>query len=519
MGFKEWLTANGYDETKLTDSQRSHLEFAWKAETAPPTPPTQQKDQPTPYEAELAAARTESARREKIQELAAEAIRNSLGNSQKIDRFNLICKAGIEGGWDTQRVQLEILKEDRNNGPLIISPSQPQMNDSVLEAAICSNYKLPNIEKKFSEQTLDSAHKQFRHGLGLKRLLLMGARQNGYRGDDGDWYRLCQFAVRDRMDEGQMMSAVGPSSGIQVPGILSNTANKFLEASFNFTEQAWRGIAKVRPVNDFKQITTYRMAGNNTFLRVAPSGEIKHGNLSETSYTNQAKTFGRMLGVSREDIINDDLGAFVSVAQELGRGAGNALNNIFWATWLDDAAFFPTDKSLLNYDDGSTDSVLSLAGLDNAEATFSNQTKPDGTPLGAAPKILLVPTALNNTALTLMSSMITNMATSSVALTGNANVFAGRYRVVSSAYLSKTSLPDENGIAQTVTGSSTAWYLLADPMDIPAIEVVFLFGKESPTVETDQFEFDRLGLATRAYFDFGVRKQEYRAGVKLKGAA
>jgi hypothetical protein len=163
--------------------------------------------------------------------------------------------------------------------------------------------------------------------------------------------------------------------------------------------------------------------------------------------------------------------------------------------------------------------VLSLAGLDNAESVFALQTKPDGTVLGATPKILLVPAALKNTALTLMSSMITNMSTSTVALTGNANVFAGRYTVVASPYLHRTSLPDENGISQTVTGSSTAWYLLADPNDLPVIEVVFLFGKETPTVETDEFEFDRLGLATRAYFDFGVRKQEYRAGIKLKGAA
>ncbi len=53
----------------------------------------------------------------------------------------------------------------------------------------------------------------------------------------------------------------------------------------------------------------------------------------------------------------------------------------------------------------------------------------------------------------------------------------------------------------------------------PVIEGAFLNGKDTPTVEMGEFEFDQLGFATRAYFDFGVNKQEYRAGVKLKGAA
>ena len=82
------------------------------------------------------------------------------------------------------------------------------------------------------------------------------------------------------------------------------------------------------------------------------------------------------------------------------------------------------------------------------------------------------------------------------------------FRIVDSVYLTYTSLG----------GSATAWYLLADPNDIAAIEVAFLFGRETPVVETSDMEFNRLGMAMRAYFDFGCNKQEYRAGVKLKGA-
>jgi hypothetical protein len=130
-----------------------------------------------------------------------------------------------------------------------------------------------------------------------------------------------------------------------------------------------------------------------------------------------------------------------------------------------------------------------------------------------------VPPALKNTALTLMQSQITNMATSAVALTGNANVFAGRYQVVSLA-VPAADEPERRERRQPDGDRQQHRVVLAlRPERHPCIEVVFLFGKDTPTVETDQFEFDRLGLATRAFFDFGVELQEYRGGIKLKGAA
>lgn len=526
--FNQWLAANHFDPETLSNEQKQFLQATWRKEqnpTAPAVAPAaapaaQASSGDATYEAKVKAAEQEGERQDAIRSLTLTEIDKHRGQPERIKELRQLCETACnDTACSVQTYQLGLLRTGRFAGPLMYSPSKPKVDSEVVEAAVCMAHGLPNIEKKFSEQTLESAHKSFKgRGVTLKRLMMMGAQSNGYRGDDSDYVSVMKAALRSDGMGYDLRSDVGPSTGVQVPGILGNTANKFLAGSFMNVDQSWRGIAKIRPVNDFKQITTYRMGGSNTFLRVAPSGEIKHGALSETSYTNQAKTFGRLLGISREDYINDDLSAFINVTQELGRGAADALNNIFWATWLNDSAFFPTDKSLLNYDDGATDSVLSLAGLDNAESIFAVQTKPDGTPLGATPKILLVPSALKNTAQALMTNAPLVVGTTPASGPG-VNVFAGRYTVVASPYLSRTSLNDENGVSQTVTGSSTAWYLLCDPMDIPCIEVVFLNGKDSPTVETDQFEFDRLGLATRAYFDFGVQKQEYRGGLKLKGAA
>ena len=92
---------------------------------------------------------------------------------------------------------------------------------------------------------------------------------------------------------------------------------------------------------------------------------------------------------------------------------------------------------------------------------------------------------------------------------GATNVYQGRYHVESSPYMENSAY----------TGYSTAaWYLLANPADLSAIEVVFLNGRDTPTVETAEADFNVLGIQMRGVLDFGVALQEYRAGVRSAGS-
>jgi len=259
-------------------------------------------------------------------------------------------------------------------------------------------------------------------------------------------------------------------------------------------------IAAIASVRDFKAHTSYSLTGDLDFKEVSPGGEIEHGKLGEETYSNQAKTYARMLSLTRQDIINDDLGALDRATKRIGRGAATKLNKVFWAAWLDDATFFPTNKSKLNYVDGAT-SNLGIAGLELANTAFQRQTDPNGEPLGLRPKILLTPVELGNTARELMNSQL--IVSGNTAKLPNANVWQGRYTPVETVYLT----------------AAKVWYLLADPMDMAAIEVAFLNGQRLPTVETAQADFNVLGISMRGFFDFGVAKQEYRAAVKVKGEA
>ncbi|HHK41647.1 MAG TPA: hypothetical protein ENJ50_04435 [Planctomycetaceae bacterium] len=373
------------------------------------------------------------------------------------------------------------------------------MNAQVLEAACLLTGRVDNVEAMFDERTLDVATERFRGGLGLQELLLEAAWANGYTG-------------RNFRDSRAVLRAAFPSvveagySTIDIGGILSNVANKFLLDGFFSVERTWRNITAVRNVSDFKTVTSYRLVGKDQYEQVAPGGELKSGTLGEEKYTNQADTYGLMLSIDRRDIINDDLDAITTVPRKLGRGSGLKINDIFWSTFMNNSSFFTAGNN--NYLTGAT-TALSIDGLTSAEVAFLDQVDGDGKPIGIMPAILLVPTALSAVGSQLFKSMELRDTTSNTKYPVS-NPHQGKFRVEVSRYLSNS---------QYTGNSSKAWYLLAEASDLPVIEVAFLNGQESPTIETAQADFNKLGIQMRGYHDFGVALQDPRGGVKAKGEA
>ncbi len=102
--------------------------------------------------------------------------------------------------------------------------------------------------------------------------------------------------------------------------------------------------------------------------------------------------------------------------------------------------------------------------------------------------ILLVPTALSAVGSQLFKSMELRDTTSSTKYPVS-NPHQGKYRVEVSRYLSNS---------QYTGNSAKAWYLLADPNDLPVIEVAFLNGQESPTIESAEGTFPCWGFSSEA---------------------
>lgn len=273
-------------------------------------------------------------------------------------------------------------------------------------------------------------------------------------------------------------------------------------------DQSWREVAAVKPVTDFKTVTSYRLLDNMAYDKVGADGKIKHGSVSEESYTRQAETYAKMFALTRRDIINDDLGAFNDLRNRLGRGAAQKFNDVFWTEFLaDHSTFFTAARG--NYITGATTNLgTDGVGLALGIKAFRQMSSPGGDGakrIGGNPEILIVPPELEGAAEVLYRNQNLGAVSSATA-----NIYANKYRPVVSAWLSDTAF----------TGySTTAWYLFRSPGLMPMVVASFLNGMEAPTVEDSDADFDTLGVQFRGYHDFGCDKAEYLCGVKSKGAA
>jgi hypothetical protein len=519
MTFNDWMVAAGFDPETTSDKQKLILQAAWRAEQAGDQEPVDREaaanagrqtvaagrvkeDPAESIDSHMDKVRRENTRRRKITALVAEAADEQ---PSRVDEFEALGRKAIESKWTEQDTELALLRGMRPTSPLVAGGrgSGGQLSGKVLEAALAQATGLSAIEKHYDERTLEAAHKQFRGALGLQQLLGICAQANGYRSSAPVKADL-KNAMRYAFDGG--LQANSGISTISISTTLSNVANKFVREAFMGVEAAWQEISAERSVSDFKAITSFSLSGDMEYVELAPGGNIEHGTIGETTYSNQAKTYAKMLGIDRRDWINDDAGALKTVNKRLGRGGALKLNKVFWTAFMDNTSFFSSGNANVSTGAGS---ALGLAGLGTAESTFRILKDPDSNLMGVKPAILLVPTALRATAWNLMNSTTTVSTTTANTPLPDGNPWAGMFKVVDSAYLQDT----------TITGNSTAaWYLLADPADVPVIEVAFLNGNRMPTIESADADFNMLGVQFRGYWDFGVAKQEYRGGVRSAGS-
>ncbi|MBM3983782.1 MAG: hypothetical protein FJ304_26650 [Planctomycetes bacterium] len=410
----------------------------------------------------------------------------------------------IEEGWDETRAELEKMRLDRPAAPTVAGGQGRLPSGEVIEAALCKKLNTPNHEKLFPEQVLDAADRQFK-GLGLQEVVLMAAQANGYTG---------RMVVNRETVQSVFRAAFAPVqaafSTLSLPGIFSNVANKELLAGFGEEDQTWREVAAVKSVSDFKQITSYRMLDNMEYEELPPGGEIKHGKASEESYTRQVRTYAKMFSLTRNDLINDDLGAFEDIRTRLGGGAARRLNTVFWTRFLDNVAFFTAARG--NYIAGAGTALdVNGTGLQAGVLAFRKLKSADDKRVGGVPTILLVPPELQFVAQRLYQSTTVNTGGASANdSVPNDNIHAGKYKPVVCDWLSDPAFTGQ---------SAKAWYLFRAPGILASVVVSFLDGVQTPTVDMAEADFNQLGVQFRGYHDFGVDFAEWLAGVKVKGEA
>ncbi len=323
---------------------------------------------------------------------------------------------------------------------------------------------------------------------------------------DMSLFDICRYAITL---EGQALPA-GREDTIRVAfstsslsTILGAVANKSLLKGYSDVPQTWQKWCNIGSASDFKTITRARLIDAGGLEEVGSGGEVRHGGAEEEYEQYNIATYAKTFSVTRQQIINDDLGALTQQSRNMGIRANQKVADLVYISLLangnmqDGIALFHADHSNLN-----TSADLNAANLRAAVTAFYKQTDKDGKPIGIAPKYLVVPPELMLTAMELTKSGL-------IIITGSTDTERGAHNALADLMLEVVSDPRLSN--STYTGySTTTWYLMADPMVTDTLEVAFLNGKQTPTIEQFNAGPDRMGLVGRVYHDAGVKPLDHR---------
>src|SRR5581483_7810634 len=244
---------------------------------------------------------------------------------------------------------------------------------------------------------------------------------------------------------------------------LLNSMTKRLIADYAGQPQDWRRFCTVVAIRDFKSQDRVRLFDFGSLSTVAEGAA--YVNLAwddaKESYTPQKR--GNTVVVTREAIINDDLGAIRRIPTKLAVAAGVTMNEFVYQLFTSNPFMSDGDKV---FDDGvqathgnRITAPLDAAGLRTGLLTMLKQTNSAGKRLGLRPRFLLVPPDLVFTALTLVQSALVPGSNNN-----DKNVLQGAVEVIS--------------VPQFV--DATDWYLVTDPQQVETIEIGFVGGRETP---------------------------------------
>lgn len=504
--FKAWLEARDEAVDQLSDERVAELRAEYDKGDAKADP--EAKPDNKPESKPVQAADADQNLRAFREAQAAETRRVAAIRAACAGGFHEIEAKAISEGWSEDKTRLEVMQAKL---PTIdgVRGSDTRSSGRALEAAMCMSAGMSEDKaaEQYDAQAMDAATSREMRGAGIHSLIYETIAATGGSARPG---RVDDSTIRAAFEADRQIQASGGGgfSTISLTGILSNVANRTLLESFEAVPRVSQSIAAEIDVNDFKEVDMLRLTGSGTFEKVGADGELKSTQLTEEKFGNKLETYGRMISLTRQMIVNDDLGAFLQIPRLIGRMSALQLESEVFSKLLENPnSFFSAGNK--NFISGA-DTELGIDSLTAAEQKFLDQVDQSGNPILLTPSVLLVPTSLKVKAQQLFRETAVDVTTTANKPQIASNPHAGKFTPLASPYLN----------AQSLSGSSAkAWYLMSNPQDVAALSIVFLRGRRTPTIESADTNFNTLGVDWRGFFDFGVREHDPRAAVKAKGEA
>jgi hypothetical protein len=282
--------------------------------------------------------------------------------------------------------------------------------------------------------------------------------------------------------------------------LLGDTVGRTLRAAYQAAPSALRRLARQVTAPDFRERSSLVLdTGGFDLERVNEHGEFKSGAFVEAGEKYKLATYGKIFGITRQALINDDLGALADVPAKLGQRAA-AFESDYLVDLLEGAAgngpTMSDAKALFHADHGN----LAAAGaapdgttLAAGRLAMRQQTSPGGEIIDIVPKHLIVPSELETGAQTLLTTI-------QAATTADVNIWPSLLDLIVEPRLTDAG----------------RWYLSADPPS-SGLEVCYLTGAEGPQTETMAgWRID--GVETKVRLDFVAAFVEWRGVYQNPGA-
>lgn len=282
------------------------------------------------------------------------------------------------------------------------------------------------------------------------------------------------------------------------PNILANVVNKSLQKAYTLNPQTFKPFTTASTSRDFKTKAVLQLSGIvDSFDEVKEGGEYKSSKMNESKEEYKLAKYGKIIPITWETIINDDLSAFNRIPTAIANKALQKQSDIVWgiitanAAMADGTALFHADHGNL----AGSGAAINITTLGSARQAMREQTGLEGDKLNLTPMFLIVGTAYEQLA---------NQYTS-------ANYVATKNSDINPAYNQSLTVIVE----PRITGNN--WYLSASPSMIDTIEYAFLEG-EGELFTEQRRGFDVDGLEIKARMVFAAKAIDWRGLYKNAGA-
>lgn len=275
------------------------------------------------------------------------------------------------------------------------------------------------------------------------------------------------------------------------PNILANVANKSVMQGYQAGQQTYRIWAKTGMLPDFKTASRVALGDAPEMLLNESGEEVQQGVIGDRGESITLKTYARKLVITRQALINDDAGLFNRMFFAFGQRAANQIEAAAYGVLLDNedladgvALFHSTHDNL----EASSKGIVDSTKLSVAMAAIGNQKSDGGMALSLMGRYILG--GFENL---VPASILCNSTTDA---TASSNADFNPYKNM--------------GLVPVISGHipGKKWFLVADNID--TVEVAFLNGKDTPTIEAIDNDGSVLGRTYLAYIDYAAKALDYR---------